>query len=235
MRARGFTLIELLVVIAIIAVLIALLLPAVQQAREAARRTQCRNNLHQLGLALHNYHDAHSCFPPGSVASAVGSALQDNTAGSRPNWSALAMLLPYLDELAVYNASNFSLEAGNAANTTATRSPLNQFICPSDGAPTVYNTYGLTNYLLVAGNNIYCRNANVTSLPRCCGIFYASSRVRIRDVRDGTSNTMGFGEGAVNISGDPFEHIWASGYDWRNRIMRAASATYRLKRLDKAV
>ena len=93
-RAKvGFTLIELLVVIAIIAVLIALLLPAVQQAREAARRTQCRNNLHQIGLALHNYHDTHSTFPPGIVdASAIRT-------GQMTSW--LTLVLPFVDETAI--------------------------------------------------------------------------------------------------------------------------------------
>ena len=102
----GFTLIELLVVIAIIAVLIALLLPAVQQAREAARRTQCRNNMHQLGLALHNYHDAHNCFPIFWM-------------GFDQGVSPFALLLPYLDESAAYNAINYDhpqyATAGGAA------------------------------------------------------------------------------------------------------------------------
>ena len=96
MTRRGFTLIELLVVIAIIAVLIALLLPAVQQAREAARRTQCRNNLHQLGLALHNYHDTHRCFPPERVY------------GNYEMSSISTLLLPFLDEAAIYNSYNFA-------------------------------------------------------------------------------------------------------------------------------
>ena len=97
MKTRAFTLIELLVVIAIIAVLIALLLPAVQQAREAARRTQCRNNLHQLGLAMHNYHDTHNTFPFGFIPMASPPPL-----GSGTTWG--AMLLPFLDETAIYNS-----------------------------------------------------------------------------------------------------------------------------------
>jgi prepilin-type N-terminal cleavage/methylation domain-containing protein len=96
-RVRGFTLIELLVVIAIIAILIALLLPAVQQAREAARRTQCKNNLHQIGIALHNYHDAFRILPPGQVTS-VHWLQTDSTM-----WGWAAMLLPYLDQSPMYN------------------------------------------------------------------------------------------------------------------------------------
>ena len=97
---RGFTLIELLVVIAIIAVPIALLLPAVQQAREGARRTQCRNNMHQIGLALHNYHDAHGLFPPGAVRDSGGSY---NVYAGYPGHGFLAMLLPFVDETSLYN------------------------------------------------------------------------------------------------------------------------------------
>src|SRR5437588_8459259 len=101
---RGFTLIELLVVIAIIAVLIALLLPAVQQAREAARRSQCRNNLKQLGIALHNYHDTHRVFPIGFLDTIWGTGETNVSAG----WSWGAYLLPYLDNAALYNQFNFS-------------------------------------------------------------------------------------------------------------------------------
>jgi prepilin-type N-terminal cleavage/methylation domain-containing protein len=145
----GFTLIELLVVIAIIAVLIALLLPAVQQAREAARRTQCKNNLKQLGLAMHNYHDAHKLYPPGIVDD------NDNAAGAY--FTGFHLLLPFIEETALYNATNFRVGLGganafgsldapgslatapnasgkwnNLANSTVISKQLNQFYCPTN-------------------------------------------------------------------------------------------------------
>src|SRR5882757_8514625 len=112
MKRRGFTLIELLVVIAIIAVLIALLLPAVQQAREAARRTQCKNNMKQLGLALHNYESSVTMFPPNLVPGV-------NFNYSAGNWGVLAYLSPYLDQSAVYNLMNLN------AQTYAATAPYN--------------------------------------------------------------------------------------------------------------
>jgi len=128
LRSRGFTLIELLVVIAIIAVLISLLLPAVQQAREAARRTQCKNNLKQLGLAMHNYHDSYNQFPPGYVFDpnrAVGTQNPGNI------WGWIAFLLPMMDQTTVYNQCNFGKGFGggldsNGAQTasTSTASPV---------------------------------------------------------------------------------------------------------------
>src|SRR5712672_3144627 len=122
---RGFTLIELLVVIAIIAVLIALLLPAVQQAREAARRTQCKNNLKQLGLALHGYHDAFQVFPPGYVA---GSPFKDGETDTSPGWGWPAMILPQFEQGALHDSINFSLPVQNPANANPIRTILPIFI-----------------------------------------------------------------------------------------------------------
>ncbi|MCB1129315.1 MAG: DUF1559 domain-containing protein, partial [Verrucomicrobiae bacterium] len=119
---RGFTLIELLVVIAIIAILIALLLPAVQQAREAARRTECKNKLKQLGLALHNYHDTFRAFP---------AAFYRGTTTS-PGWGWGTMILPYIDQAPLYNQWVMTVSYDNGQNQTARRTKLAAYKCPSD-------------------------------------------------------------------------------------------------------
>jgi prepilin-type N-terminal cleavage/methylation domain-containing protein len=234
MSRKGFTLIELLVVIAIIAVLIALLLPAVQQAREAARRTQCRNNLHQLGLALHNYHDTHYTFPPGTVASRA-----DGTGGSddaqEPGWTYLAMILPFVDEVAIYNACNFDLPTRNGptngmdVNSTAMGQIINQFMCPSDGSYTKNSVYALSSYMAVAGIvDSYCRYNHPTYKDTYCGIFSASSRVRIRDIRDGTSNTLMVGETQHDMLGNNYSGYakWAAANDLYNRTLRMTDARH---------
>jgi len=155
-RTRGFTLIELLVVIAIIAVLIALLLPAVQQAREAARRTQCKNNLKQIGLAMHNYHDAFSLFPASSYNLGIGGPAQYWTPlpPTYKNTNGMVMLLPYLDQQPLYNrydqnqAGSWSYvygaytqaqQAGNANNNApVTLTKLTVLLCPSDKGENKY-------------------------------------------------------------------------------------------------
>ncbi|MBX6314796.1 MAG: DUF1559 domain-containing protein, partial [Isosphaeraceae bacterium] len=126
-HARGFTLIELLVVIAIIGVLIALLLPAVQSAREAARRAQCTNNFKQLGLALHNYHDVNGTFPIGRMG--IGYNYSPNR-GQRRTWA--FSVLPYFEQTTMFNALNFSWQFYEPANTTIIRMQLTIFQCPSD-------------------------------------------------------------------------------------------------------
>jgi len=195
----GFTLIELLVVIAIIAVLIALLLPAVQAAREAARRSQCINNLKQLGLALQNYHSAVNSFPLGGNPNtfAPGSASTSNWGA----WSAQAMLLPYLEQNAVYNSANFYFNMrgtsyNERANTTATTTQISAFLCPSS-TNTVGTWYGRqwpgNNYFASAGSTAMWLGNSSTARPN--GPFYNSGQPSgIRDMTDGTSNTGGFGE-----------------------------------------
>ena len=221
LRIRGFTLIELLVVIAIIAILIALLLPAVQQAREAARRSQCKNNLKQIGLALHNYNETHSVFP---YAGANGADCCGATRPNVTNHTGWLYLLPYLDEAALYNQFNFEAATGHefystslaaacsapsylagggsvsSGNANLSTQRLEVLLCPSDDGqpfyPSTSTRYGCgvarsvrTNY----GFSVYDHDR--------CGwwgtqavadrhMFGMNSSCRVRDVKDGMSNSV---------------------------------------------
>ena len=210
-KRLGFTLIELLVVIAIIAILIALLLPAVQQAREAARRTQCKNNLKQFGLAIHNYHDVHKTFPPGWI--------QQATAQDRANYAWCTYVLPYIDQAPLYNLLDVGSTRLPPNLTTAThlqecQQPLAAFRCPSAPGPDiavdqrrVWNSNGtavktaVSNY--VAINSSWHLSLNMgspangelaTNRNNANGTFYRNSKVKIRDITDGTSNVIVIGE-----------------------------------------
>ena len=213
---RGFTLIELLVVIAISAILIALLLPAVQQAREAARRTQCRNNLKQIGLALHNYHDQFRTLPPGTVITAAERLCPNfpiHCATDEAAYGWATYLLPSLDQGPLFNQLNVnSLELDQLLRQPALR-PLVQnvipaFRCPTDAAEDLNrqrvfsNTaYGSTqaatsNYVGIEGT-IWRHSQNVLNGkydPR--GVLYPSSKIRFESITDGTSNTVVVGERA---------------------------------------
>src|SRR4029078_737096 len=142
----GFTLIELLVVIAIIAVLIALLLPAVQAAREAARRASCVNNLKQIGLGLHNYHDVHLDFP---MVSGSGMHALPNTYLAKECWSIHSAILPFIEQTAVYNAINFNWNVDYIGNWTSVNTQMKIFICPSDIYATQFGNNATT------ANNCY--------------------------------------------------------------------------------
>ena len=209
-RGRGFTLIELLVVISIIAVLIALLLPAVQQAREAARRTQCRNNMHQIGLALHNYHDAHSCLPPGVVGSPDPAVPADQKLGH--TW--LTQILPFMDQMPYYNAYDFELRylGPTLGNTTVMSQDMACYVCPSSNLLGVKpRGWGATTYAGCVGYERFLDDRETTTGGKAlAGAFNLhhgnlAGPVQLRDIRDGTSNTLVVSEVLVDIRG------WAEG------------------------
>jgi prepilin-type N-terminal cleavage/methylation domain-containing protein/prepilin-type processing-associated H-X9-DG protein len=192
----GFTLIELLVLIAIIAVLVALLLPAVQQAREAARRAQCRNNLKQIGVGLHNYHSSHNVFPPGYVAGAAYPATSNG-------WGWCAQLLPDLDQGPLYNSINFQLPIENSANILLLPSTLPGMLCPSDqtgpGQFAITDASGSVMIPAAAASSYAATVGDDSSEADALtgnGVFYRNSRTRISDILDGTSNTVLVGERA---------------------------------------
>jgi prepilin-type N-terminal cleavage/methylation domain-containing protein len=236
-RKAGFTLIELLVVIAIIAILIALLLPAVQQAREAARRTECKNNLKQLGLALHNYHDVYQAFP---ISLYGGYGDTANVGGYNQNsksWGWPVRLLPYIDQAPLYNLINPGTTTMAASGQIATVVPV--FLCPSDPAlarideNTSYMvgvTVARTDYKGVMGNDwnwgAYANNTVSAgdSFTNNNGLLYTldyRSYRRISRITDGTSNTLAIGEAVCNplfVDGN------GSGYSWMNAAETAATA-----------
>lgn len=206
---RGFTLIELLVVIAIIGVLIALLLPAVQAAREAARRMQCANNLKQIGLALHNYHDAVGTFPPGYLSRPGPDG--DNTG---PGWGWAAMILPQLEQSATFNAVNFGLGIQDPANLTARLTRIGTFACPSDASfRSPFTVVDATATATTPGNPI-CDVAgsnyvgsfgtgdpsDIPGRDSGEGLFFRNRPVRIAEITDGTSQTFAVGERSHNLS-----------------------------------
>ncbi|MEZ6132712.1 MAG: DUF1559 domain-containing protein [Planctomycetaceae bacterium] len=210
--SNGFTLIELLVVIAIIAILIALLLPAVQQAREAARRTSCKNNMKQLGLAIHNYHDVHLCFP---MSAQVSHATNHPAPSNGFSW--ISMTLPYFDQAPLYNQLNFNLkltEGTVSNNRTLIESPLPTLLCPSD--PTTAVRSDLANWWAWPGEptagTVGRGPAGVTCYMGFQGDWFDSNPpdgmferspkrpVRMRDIIDGTSNVMAIGERSPSYS-----------------------------------
>ena len=199
--SAGFTLIELLVVISIIAVLIGLLLPAVQKVREAAARAKCQNNLKQIGLACHSYHDARKSLPSG-YSSALNSA-GDNVG---PGWGWAAHILPHVEQSALYSTIQFDKPIEDPANAAARIKPVPLYVCPSDNPPstwfaTKYDTSGSSQGLIceiAAGN--YVGNFGISEPGEDGdGVLFRNSRITFADITDGTSTTFLAGERTFKI------------------------------------
>ncbi len=218
--------IELLVVIAIIAVLIALLLPAVQSAREAARRTQCVNNMKQMGLAIHNYHDALLVFPPGYIAT---SKFIDGETDTANGWSWAAMILPYVEQAPLYSAINVWLPVQAPANTTVTQTLLTAYLCPSDQflGTTFPITDGLGNTVATVTPSSYaaCTGSDAADVALGLnndgggnGVFFRNSNIRMASINDGTSLTILLLERAWGITQGTWVGAPAGGVVLRGKL-----------------
>jgi prepilin-type N-terminal cleavage/methylation domain-containing protein/prepilin-type processing-associated H-X9-DG protein len=224
----GFTLIELLVVIAIIGVLVGLLLPAVQSAREAARRIQCNNNLKQIALATHGYVDVWATLPRGGCLQQIsaGSGLYDSSGSPYLSGGVFLGLLPYMDQRPLYDAMNFQLNIWTAVNATVSATGINTLWCPSDSGTSdpqtvsdgsFYDPGPFTMYYTSYAGNFGTWHMGWTPQynDRLNGLFNADGAVRMASVTDGLSNTIAFGEHARAILPAADQlcwHWWPSGY-----------------------
>ena len=218
MRRRAMTLVELLVVIAIIGILVALLLPAIQSARESARRLQCTNNLKQIGIGLANHESSTKQFPSAQMSRPYSADLTHPYTFYR--WSALAQLLPYMEQTNLHDLLDLSLPmympgAGyplSMPNRYGIAQILPDFLCPSDNGERVKAETGPTNYLICAGSGIRGGTPFDTD-----GIFYVNSRTRIKDITDGTSHTIAASESLLGVDSPAISSMVPLGNDAERR------------------
>jgi prepilin-type N-terminal cleavage/methylation domain-containing protein len=216
-RHKAFTLIELLVVITIIGTLIALLLPAIQAVREASRKTQCANNIRQIGLSIHNFESSRRHFPAGYQATMP---YADGASDTSPGWGWSAAILPLLEESSVFKRIDFSLPIPDPANAAAARVPVPLYHCPSDLAPEAAFSVpdDLGNIVVTAAPSSYAAcvggDESDTTAQSGLGIFFRNSQTRVAEIKDGTSKTILIGERAWVIANG----VWAGAV--RNGVCR---------------
>jgi len=232
---QAFTLIELLVVIAIIGTLVGLVLPAVQKAREAANRVDCKNNLKQIGIALHLYHDSEDYLPAGYLYTKpkkTGSGGGTQTPAPMilrrppptsfgepqdPGWGWAALLLPYLEQAPLAQQIDYTLPVAAPSNATARTTVLPVYTCPSDRETGLFTVQTTANQPLAqAATNCYaaCFGGGVapaTKLDQGNGVFFRNSRVRLADITDGTSSTIAVGERAALFTQTPWAGVMTGG------------------------
>ncbi len=225
-RTRGFTLIELLVVIAIIAILVALLLPAVQQVREAARKSQCQDHLHNLVIAIHSYEGSHKTLPPGHIYSAINMFSGSVAEGRHGTWAWGASLLPYIEQKPLFDQLQISTmtvqqSADIPENLSAMKNPITLFRCPSDTGPitntdqkipvgsggnancdgTGCESVATANYVGVLHSGVLTRGNWNGSIGRAFGTSGTAKCITFADILDGTSNTLFLGERVWELQG----------------------------------
>ncbi len=210
-RSKGLSLVELLVVISIVLALLGLLVPAVQSARESARRIQCSNNVKQFGLAIHSYASVLNSFPPGRLVvvspsdTHAPSANSNATTGNGTCFSAFAFLLPQLELATVFNQVNFSFGPDTAANNDMSIQQPSVFLCPSDTSiralPQGSGFVGVSNYALNTGATLAVSPKNPRGIA-VNGVFFENSRIRFADIIDGTSHTVCISEQTLSDPSD---------------------------------